>query len=102
VARRCVITKPRGRGGHSPRWAAVSEMMMMMMVVVVMIMIMIIIIIIIIMATELFYPMQVFLLRVCARGKSVFRKHLGQGTRHRARAHTHTHTHTKPRSQSEA
>jgi hypothetical protein len=25
VARRCVIKKPRGRGDHSPRWAAEPE-----------------------------------------------------------------------------
>jgi hypothetical protein len=25
VARRCVIKKPRGQVGHSPRWAAVPE-----------------------------------------------------------------------------
>jgi hypothetical protein len=25
VARRCVITKPRERGGHGPRWAAEPE-----------------------------------------------------------------------------
>jgi hypothetical protein len=46
------------------------------------------------MTTELFYPMQMLLLRVCACGKSVFRKHLGQGTWQRTR--------TKPRSQPEA
>jgi ABC-type sugar transport system permease subunit len=27
-----MIKKPRERGGHSPRWAAVPEMMMMMMI----------------------------------------------------------------------
>jgi hypothetical protein len=29
-----VIKKPRGRGGHSPRWAAEPEMMMMMMMMI--------------------------------------------------------------------
>jgi hypothetical protein len=44
----CVIKKPRGRGGHSPRWAAEPVMMMMMM------MMMIIIIIIIIAHSSLY------------------------------------------------
>jgi hypothetical protein len=31
----CVIKKPRGRGGHSPRWAAEAEMMMMMITIII-------------------------------------------------------------------
>jgi hypothetical protein len=31
----CVIKKPRGRGGHSPRWAAEPEMIMMMMMIII-------------------------------------------------------------------
>jgi hypothetical protein len=42
----CVIKKPRGREGRSPRWAAVPEMMMMMMMM---------IIIIIIIITEIYF-----------------------------------------------
>jgi hypothetical protein len=30
----CVIKKPRGRGGHSPCWAAGPEMVMMMMMII--------------------------------------------------------------------
>jgi hypothetical protein len=37
-----VIKKPRGRGGHSPRWAAVPEIMMMMMMMIIIIIIIII------------------------------------------------------------
>jgi hypothetical protein len=37
-----VIKKPRGRGGHSPRWAAEPEMMMMMMMMMIIIIIIII------------------------------------------------------------
>ena len=50
--------------------------------------------ILILKTTELFYPMQVFLLPVCACERSVFPKHLSRGTWHRMR--------TKPRSQPEA
>jgi hypothetical protein len=39
----CVIKKLRGRGGHSPRWAAEPEMMMMMMMMIIIIIIIIII-----------------------------------------------------------
>jgi hypothetical protein len=35
----CVIKKPRGRGGSSPRWAAEPEMMMMMMIIIIIIII---------------------------------------------------------------
>jgi hypothetical protein len=38
-----VIKKPRGRGGHIPRWAAESEMMMIMMIMMIIIIIIIII-----------------------------------------------------------
>jgi hypothetical protein len=35
--------KPRGRGGHSPRWAAETEIMIIMMMVIIIIIIIIII-----------------------------------------------------------
>jgi hypothetical protein len=31
----CVITKPRGRGGHRPRWAAEPEMMMIIILIII-------------------------------------------------------------------
>jgi hypothetical protein len=34
-----VIKKSRGRGGHSPRWAAEPEMMMMMIIIIIIIII---------------------------------------------------------------
>jgi hypothetical protein len=37
-----LIKKPRGRGGHSPRWAAEPEMMIMMMIIMIIIIIIII------------------------------------------------------------
>jgi hypothetical protein len=39
----CVIKKPRGLGGHSPRWAAVPKMMKMLMMMMLLIIIIIII-----------------------------------------------------------
>jgi hypothetical protein len=31
----CVNKKPRGRGGHSPRWAAEPEMMMLIIIIII-------------------------------------------------------------------